>query len=707
MAGSKLLSSVAMAACLMVIFSIKCEGQGLEQPLDRPKAIQKKEQRQAAQPQNLQQQKGQLNTKQQQQVQKQRTDSPPGTKQKNQQTSSKSTGVGQTKSNTTDKGREGSTSAVSSRGRTDQLRYQRATPQAQGATGSQGVTGAGSGTNTAAGSTAAKPPSSASSSGSKTASPGQDSNLKPPANSAETYSRLKAAKEALEYYTSGNGRFVKDREAQIEKLRREIGFLESYQKSASTSPASSSQSKGSTTGTSPTVTSSAAGPPTNKPTATAPNTPTKSSQGGSSTKMGGPGFGPTGHMNVYNESGSKVAEKPYWGSGTKADPFRDYEDVNKPFGDRIWGSGTRQDPYTNIGTPPKSPDRPPTSPGTAAASDPGRGAGMGDRERGNSGASQHSHSTSGTSTSSEKDRSASRKTREVSEKIQNLEKEFAHQVKQQEQAIESWFSKTRDEFQRDLKSYQEGRRIIEGKLEKMMKAHEEALASGDEAEAKMINEDLAKLHDQLATLGTAEKKANDWLKQEEESKSHAKEVLKNVSDNFQNENKRLLELSKNHPDAALYIMNKHHLSKWDPKKLDSFQFEPTQNQSPLVNPKTYDPTTDRSKADKAVWRDERKAQIEKEYEAKIQDIIDEPQPQGGAQAIGSSVGKHERIEQLRREKEAKQRQVDINYRESLIKSGRLSQDEYNALNTPEWEEKLDNYRRDLKQGRVVGDRPTP
>lgn len=61
------------------------------------------------------------------------------------------------------------------------------------------------------------------------------SGFKPPASPSETYSRLKAAKEALEYYTSGNGRFVKDRDAQIEKLRREIGFLEGYERKSGAS----------------------------------------------------------------------------------------------------------------------------------------------------------------------------------------------------------------------------------------------------------------------------------------------------------------------------------------------------------------------------------------------------------------------------------------------------------------------------------------
>lgn len=587
------------------------------------------------------------------------------------------------------------------------LYYQQAPPQSQSGTPGQEAATGGSRTGQTAGAGTSKSSSASTASGGGGSSSSQTS-VQPPANQSEAYSRLKAAKEALEYYTTGNGRFVKDREAQIEKLRKEIGFLESYQKSGSgTSSSSGSQSK------TPPARSASSGSSTTNPTVTKSSvtnsTPTtKLSQGGQSKGPGGVSSKPTGYTKVYDDKGSNIAQKPYWGSGTKADPYRDYQDPNKPFGDRIWGSGTRNDPYTNIVKPPKSVDQdfPPSKTGVARSL--GHSAGLNSGQQAGVGRKPSDvGSQSKTPTESSRYDKNNDAVEQAEEQLKNLEHEFDQKMKRTEEAIDSFFDKTKAEFEKELKSCQEGRNITASKMIQLSEKIRQAEERGNREEVENLNKDMGALLNDYGELSRRIVGIQNWLDKEQDFRNDEKENLKLTHQAFKQENEMLRkEITKGRGlenDKRL----KEHLDKWNSQKLEElYQYEPSGSQSPLVTPRTYNPVTEKSKVDKAKWRDERKAQLEKEYENKIQDVLNEPTGEG-ARALGASVDKHRRVEELRKEKEARERQIDVTYRESLIKSGRLSQDEYNALNTPEWEEKLEKYHQDLREGRVAGERPTP
>gem|GEM_PF-5487295 len=623
--------------------------------------------------------------------------------------SSKSAAVGQSKSTSPGTAQSGPDPAASKSGAPRRLYYQQADSKTQDGTGSQGTGKAASGTTPATSGTSAKSPAPAGATGGASSSSGQSSAVTPPANAAEGYSRLKAAKEALEYYTSGNGRFVKDRDAQIEKLRQEISFLEKYQQSGgTTSSASTSQGKAPPAVSTPATNSSTSTSPVTKSAGTASTPTTRSMEKGKNTAVGGgSASSPTGYTNVYDNRGNKVSEKPYWGSGTKADPYRDYQDLNKPFEDRIWGSGTKQDPFTNIVTPPKASDQSPHLPGAGSASVGGGETGSKSGQRGADGlTAAPDQPKSSTPPLSSRGKGGTSEVKEAQSRLRNLEKDFDEAVKLKEQAIDSFFDKTRDEFQRTLGSYRTGENIITKKIENVLNSIKKAQERGDAEEEKNLDRDLAVLMEQSATLAVRQQGLLNWLNNEQSFRSDMKDSLRLTQETFKMENQRLLSNLTNYPGGEIANKLQDHLSKWDPNKLPDYHYDKLQHQSPLVEPKTYNPISEKSKADKDKWRNERKASIGKEYENKIQEIENEPLAEGAGSAV-DSIGKQTRIQQLEMDKEAKQRQIDVIYRESLIKSGRLTQDEYNALNTPEWQEKLDKYRQDLKQGRVSGDRPTP
>ncbi|MCL6622031.1 MAG: hypothetical protein K6T55_08000 [Syntrophobacterales bacterium] len=595
------------------------------------------------------------------------------------------------------------------------LRYQQAAPPAAGPAAPQNPSGAKGAP--ASGSAKGSPPPAAS--GGAGASP-PASGPKPPASPSETYSRLKAAKEALEYYTSGNGRFVKDRDAQIEKLRREIGFLEKYQQggggasgaATKKTPAGPTPPSGGTAGS----TSRSVSPPAQSP-------PPVSSRGGVVTAPGPGGPPPpTGRLKVYDQKGVKTGEKPYWGSGTPSDPYRDYPEVNKPFGDRIWGSGTRTDPYRDYpdatkpfgdrirgsGTPsdPYTNTRPPAvlpEPGGPPVSRGGAGVTRGVQ----AGAGVPPPGKPSGASAPTRDRAAEKKRDRVVTGLLDLEKQWEQKVTQLEMGVDKWHDRRRADAERRLKHLEEGMEIIGGKISRMAAALDKAKERGDWDEVKRRENDAEKLLLMHTLLWGRINTNRESLENEPTERARDKEWLKNVWHSFQEENQRLLELGREDPDAALSILNRHHSSKWNPKALDNlFQYESSGEVSPLVTPTSYHPATEKSKVEKGRWREERKAQIERDYDDRITRVMNEP-VDSGAQGTGAALGKHHRLEELHREKEARQRQIDIIYRERLLKSGRLSQEEYNALNTPEWEEKLEAYRRDLREGRVGGDWPTP
>lgn len=538
--------------------------------------------------------------------------------------------------------------------------------------------------------------------------PATSSGPKPPASPSETYSRLKAAREALEYYTTGNGRFVKDRDAQIEKLRREISFLESYErKSGGSAPATTKKAPTAPappSGPAPGSSVRQVTPPPKSPPPTVappkiPSPPVAPPKSGVA-KAPGPGHlpPPTGKLNVYDQGGKKIGEKPYWGSGTADDPYRDYQDVSKPFGDRIWGSGTPDDPYTNVRPPAVLPE--PGSPGGS----PG-GAGVSSGQRAGAGVSSPGK-PSGASAPT-RDRAAEKQRDQVVSRLQNLEKQFGQKIKELEMAVDKWHDRHRAESERRLTHLQEGLNIIAGKINRFYDALREAEARGDREEARRRDRDLERLFLTHALLSLESENLRNSLNNDAAERARDKELLKNVHRSFQEENRRLLELSRENPIAASYILNTDHSSKWNPKQLDQlFQYPDVRDQSPLLTPTVYNPATEKSKAEKARWQEQRKRQIEKEYEDRINRVMNEP-VDPNLQGAGAAITKQQRLEQLHREKEARQRQIDIIYRERLLSSGRLSQEEYNALNTPEWEEKLEAYRRDLREGRVGGDWPTP
>ncbi|MEJ5329100.1 MAG: hypothetical protein WHT07_02985 [Desulfobaccales bacterium] len=535
---------------------------------------------------------------------------------------------------------------------------------------------------------------------------------KPPASPSETYSRLKAAKEALEYYTTGNGRFVKDRDAQIEKLRREISFLENYErKSGGSAPATTKKAPTSPappSGPAPGSSVRQVTPPPKSPpppvappksgvaTAPPPVAPPKS---GVATAPG-PGRlpPPTGKLNVYDQGGKKIGEKPYWGTGTASDPYRDYQDPGKPFGDRIWGSGTPSDPYTNVRPPAVLPE-------AGSPSGPPGGAGVSSGQRAGAGVSSPGK-PSGASAPT-RDRAMEKKRNQVVTGLQNLEKQFDQKIKELETAIDKWHDRHRAESERRLTHLQEGINITERKIQRLSEAIGEAEARGDREEVRRRERDLERLFLTHALLLSNSANIREYLNNEPAERAKDKELLKNVHQSFQEENRRLLELSREDPAAASHILNTHHSSKWNPKQMDQlFQYPDVRDQSPLLTPTVYNPATEKSKAEKARWQEQRKRQIEQEYEDRLNRVMNEP-VDPNLQGAGAALTKQQRLEQLRREKEARQRQIDIIYRERLLNSGRLSQEEYNALNTPEWDEKLEAYRRDLREGRVGGDWPTP
>ncbi len=577
-----------------------------------------------------------------------------------------------------------SSSGGPGRGASPPLHYQQASPPgAPKTTPAPGSSAQGAPSGSPAGAAAGTPPS----------------GFKPPASPSETYSRLKAAKEALEYYTSGNGRFVKDRDAQIEKLRREIGFLEGYERRSgggSTPPATKKTPAAPTPPSGPAPGSSVrqvTPPPKSPPPPVAPP------KGGVATAPG-PGrlSPPTGKLNVYDQGGRKVGEKPYWGSGTAADPYRDYQDPGKPFGDRIWGSGTPSDPYTNVRPPAVLPE--PKSPGG-----PRDGAGV--RAGQHAGAGVSSPGKSSGASAPTRDRAAEKQRDQVVSRLLNLEKQFGQKIKDLEMAVDKWHDHHRAESERRLMHLQEGLNIIESKINRFENALREAEARGDREEVRRRDRDLERLYLMHTMLYSNRENIRDYLNNEATERARDKELVKNVHQSFQEENRRLLELSREDPAAASHILKTHHSSKWNPNQLDQlFQNPDLRDQSPLLTPTVYNPATEKSKAEKARWQEQRKRQIEREYEDRITRVMNEP-VDPTSHGAGAALGKHQRIDQLRREKEARQRQIDIIYRERLLNSGRLSQEEFNALNTPEWEEKLEAYRRDLREGRVGGDWPTP
>lgn len=408
--------------------------------------------------------------------------------------------------------------------------------------------------------------------------------------------------------------------------------------------------------------------------------------------------GEAGYLGDYDSWGNEVGKKPYWGSGNKADPYRDYADVNKPFGDRIWGSGTKHDPYTNIGTPPRSSQENQHEQNTQNASESVNPSGKEREEQ--STPDRKTPKTPPASNDKKKDRLAN-KIQQNAEQLEKIEKEFAEKVRQQEEAIDNYFTKTRDEFQRTLDSYNEGSRIIWDKVRKVEEQLTNAKVRGDQFEVERLERDEGTLLLEYAQIETAKTGLQNWLATEKEERAKSKQFLADVHHNFKIFNEQLKSDNKSDPWSIDYTL-KDHLKKWNPSKLNGWTFEPSRNQTPLVQPRVFNPTTDKTRIEKQKWREQRKSQIEKEYELKIDNIRNEPSGTG-AQAAGSALSKNERIEQLVQEKERKLRQVSVLFRQSLINSGRLTQDEYNALNTPEWQETLNKYHDDLQHGRIGGD----
>ena len=408
--------------------------------------------------------------------------------------------------------------------------------------------------------------------------------------------------------------------------------------------------------------------------------------------------GEAGYIGDYDSWGNEVGQKPYWGSGNRADPYRDYADVNKPFGDRIWGSGTKNDPYTNIGSPPHSNQDNQHAPDPQNATESVINSGKERAEQ--STPDRKTPQTPPVPKDKNKERLAS-KVQNNADKLESIEKEFAEKVRQQEEAIDSYFTKTRDEFQVTLNSYNEGSRIIWDKLHKVGEQLTLAKVRGDQSEVARLERDEGTLLLEYAQIETAKNSLQQWLAEEQQMRAESKQALADVHHNFKIFNEQLKNENKTNPWGVDYTLNDH-LEKWNPKKLTDWTFEPNRDQSPLVRPRVFNPATDKTRVAKQKWHDQRKAQIEKEYELKIDTISNEPSGTG-AQAAGSALSKNERIQQLVQEKESKLRQVRVLFRQSLINSGRLTQDEYNALNTPEWQETLNKYHDDIKQGRIGGD----
>lgn len=408
--------------------------------------------------------------------------------------------------------------------------------------------------------------------------------------------------------------------------------------------------------------------------------------------------GEAGYIGDYDSWGNEVGKKPYWGTGNRGDPYRDYADVNKPFGDRIWGSGTKNDPYTNIGTPPRSGHDNQHDPDPQNATESVTNSG--DERIDQTTPDRNIPQTPSAPKEKNKDRLASQ-VQQNTKQLENLEKEFAEKVRQQEEAIDSYFTKTRDEFQQTLDSYNEGGRIIWDKLRKVEEQLTDARVRGDQYNIERLERDQGTLLLEYAQIETAKIGLQRWLTDEPQIRAKSKQDLANVHHNFKIFNEQLKNNNKSNSWSIDYAI-KNHLDKWNPNKLNAWIFEPSQDQSPLVRPKVFNPTTDKTRVEKQKWREQRKAQIEKDYELRIDNISNEPSGTG-AQAAGSALSKNERIQQLVQEKESKLRQVNILYRQSLINSGRLTQEEYNALNTHEWQEILNKYHEDLKQGRIGGD----
>lgn len=292
-------------------------------------------------------------------------------------------------------------------------------------------------------------------------------------------------------------------------------------------------------------------------------------------------------------------------------------------------------------------------------------------------------------------------------RLLNLEKQFGQKIKDLETAVDKWHDHHRAESERRLMHLQEGLNIIESKINRFENALREAEARGDREEVSRRDRDLERLYLMHTMLYSNRENIREYLNNEATERARDKELVKNVHQSFQEESRRLLELSREDPAAASHILNTHHSSKWNPKQLDQlFQNPDLRDQSPLLTPTVYNPATEKSKAEKARWQEQRERQIEREYEDRINRVMNEP-VDPTSHGAGAALVRRQRMEQLRREREARQRQIDIIYRERLLNSGRLSQEEYNALNTPEWEEKVEAYRRDLREGRVGGDWPTP
>ncbi len=731
MAGTRLFVGLFLVMCATVMFFLPAYPQDLQQQSERAKSRQHPDQKQKTSSQNLQQ--GQKKPSQQdksllsgQRQHKEKREAsaqtPKGEKPaKSHLAESSRQGISRSpdspsRRSTGGQAKGGSSLASGAKekpaspktGKSSRLYYQQVPSSNQAGSGNQRTSATGSGAGQTQGAKPPKPDSSGTASGQAGSSQGQSSAPKPPSNSAEAYSRLKAAKEALEYYTSGNGRFVKDRDAQIEKLRREIGFLETYEKNRDKSSATSSQVK-----SPPKSTATSAGPSSSgsakavSPDSGSSSTP-KTTRDFSGSRPGGSASKPSGYVNVYDDRGNKVGRKPYWGSGTKADPYRDYQDVKKPFGDSVWGSGSRQDPYTNVVKPPSGMDQSQRSSIATMPQAPGGSSGLesGDRDRSGKTPPPQKPETKTSGAIDPKGEKPDR-IKEATGQLESLEKDFSTQVAQLENAIDSFFDKTKAEFERTIESYEEGGQIIFNKIRRVEDRLKKAEERGDQSAVRDLERDWWTLVNQMSLIAKAQSDLQSWLEKESNFREEAKDNLRLTHENFKMENESMLkELSAN-PPQDLDKRLKDHLSKWNPKKLENmFQYEPSWPQSPLVTPKIYDPSTEKSKAEKDKWRQERKDQIEKEYEDKIQDVANQNLGQG-FEAVGSSVGKHPRIEELRKEKEARQRQIDVMYRESLIKSGRLSQDEYNALNTPKWEEDLEKYREDIRKGRIAGEWPTP
>ena len=257
----------------------------------------------------------------------------------------------------------------------------------------------------------------------------------------------------------------------------------------------------------------------------------------------------------------KSGKSPIGGAAIGLIRTGSYADVNKPFGDRIWGSGTKNDPYTNIGSPPHSSQDNQHAPDPQNATESVINSGKERAEQ--STPDRKAPQTPPVPKDKNKERLAS-KVQKNADQLESIEKEFAEKVRQQEEAIDSYFTKTRDEFQVTLNSYNEGSRIIWDKLRKVGGQLTLAKVRGDQSEVARLERDEGTLLLEYAQIETAKNGLQQWLAEEQQMRAESKQALADAHHNFKIFNEQLKNENNTNPWGVDYTLNDH-LEKWNPK----------------------------------------------------------------------------------------------------------------------------------------------